>query len=271
MVPPRVLLLCALAFLPIHLRAQAHKAPPLNINEIIDHAIARGEQEDKDEKNGRELVGTQHTTTEDFNDNGSVKEHSEFIREPVVIGGRVFMRTVSRNGQPLSGKYLSKEKDREKKFRDTVARNKDEAKRRDEDQDVKLDRELFNRFLVSLEGEESVNGRTAWLLSFHPKPGEKPERTRAERVVNHLAGKIWIDQHAYEIVRADLSLTQPVTFYGVVANIRALHFQLEQKAVGEFWHPSFLDMRVEGRALLTSLHQHSHSDFSNFRMQSDLH
>ena len=267
----RVFLLCALALLPVQLPAQPHRTSPVSISEIIDHAITRGQQEEQDEKQGRELVATQHTVVEDLKDDGSLKERSEFVREPVVIGGRVFMRTVSRNGRPLSGKYLAKEKDREKKFRDTVARSKDDAKRRDEEYDVKLDRELFNRFLVSLEGEEPVNERPAWVLNFHPKPGDKPERTRAERVINHVSGKIWIDQQSYEIVRADMSLTQPITFYGVVANIRGLHFQLEQKPVGEFWHPSFLDLKVEGRALLTSLHQHSHSDFSNFRMQSDLH
>ena len=249
--------------------AQAPKPPALN--DLLDHVAARAQQDDAAEQAGHELVADEVLTVDYLKDDGSIKEHSVYIRQPVVIGGRVFMRTLSRNGQPLTGKYLAKEKDREAKFRDALAKNKATATRRDQDENLKIDRDLFSRFLLSLEGEETVNGRPAWVLEFHPKPGDKPERSRAERVVNHMAGKLWIDQQDDEIVRVDMALTEPITFYGVVANIRSLHFELEQIEKYDLWLPRYTDLQLDGRALLTSLHQHVHSEFTNFRLQSDLH
>lgn len=262
------MILLATALLSFGLRAQAPAAPSLN--DLLDHVAARAQQDDAAEQAGHELVADELLTVDYLKDDGSIKEHNVYVRQPVVIGGRVFMRTVSHNGQPLSGKYIAKEKERESKFRDALAKNKATATRRDQDENLKIDRDLFSRFLLSMEGEETVNGRPAWIVQFHPKPGDKPERSRAERVVNHMAGKLWIDQKDYEIARADMALTEPVTFYGVIANIRALHLKLEQIEKDGLWLPSYTDLQLEGRAILTSLHQHSLSEFSNFRLQSDL-
>ncbi len=250
------------------LSAQSRNAPALN--DLLHNIVARAQQDDLAEQAGHELVADELLTVDELKDDGSIKEHSVYIRHPVVIGGRVFMRTLSRNGQPLTGKYLAKEKDRESKFRDALANNKATATRRDQDENLKIDRDLFSRFLISIEGEEAVNGRPAWILQFHPKAGDKPERSRAERVVNHMAGKLWVDQQDYEIVRVNMALTEPITFYGVVANIRSLHFELEQIRKYGLWLPRYTDLQLEGRAILTSLHQHAHSEFSNFRLQSDL-
>ncbi len=217
------------------------------------------QQDEKDELSGREIVATQHSSVDELRDNGSVKEHSELIREPVVIDGHIFMRTVSRNGQPLSGKYLEREKDREQKFRESLRKGTENG------DDFKIDRELFSRFLVSIEGEERVNGRAAWVLSFHPRPGEKQERSRTERIVNHLAGKVWVDEEDYEFSRVDIALTEPVNFYGIVGRIHSLHYKLEQQQYDHLWTPVSSDMNYSARAVVISLHQHVTNSYDNFR------
>ncbi len=96
-----------------------------------------------------------------------------------------------------------------------------------------MDRELLNRFHVVAAGEEQLNGRAAYLLAFLPKPGDKPERTHAERIINHLGGKIWVDAEDYEVAKADVSLLEPVSFYGIVGKLRTLHLRLEQRYVSD--------------------------------------
>ena len=244
--------------------AFSQQRPPLP--ELMDKVVARAQQEETQEKGGKEVVATEHSVQEELNEDGSVKERTEYIREPVLIEGKVFMRTVSRNGQPLSGKYAREEKSREEKFRGHLH----DQRKRDEDE-IKLDRDFFSRFDLNEEGEEGVNGRRAWIVRFKPKPGDKPERTRMERVLNHVQGRVWVDERDYEISKVDCSLMDPISVYGILGKVRHLDFKLDQMERNGLWTPLHLQIAFDARAVVISLRQRVTNDYSNFRLKSDLH
>src|SRR5438309_7706473 len=242
--------------------AQSRPSP----QDIMDRVVARVHQDEQQAKEGKDLVATEHSVQEDLNEDGSVKERTEFVREPVLIEGKVFLRTVSRNGQPLTGKYARTEKQREDKFREHL-----HDMRKVNEDEIKLDREFFSRFDLTNEGDANVNGRAAWIVGFEPKPGEKSERTRMEHVLNHVQGRIWVDEREYEIAKVDCTLTEPVSVYGILGKVRKLDFKLEQIERGGFWSPLHLQIAFDARAVVVTLRQRITNDYSNFRMKSELH
>ncbi|MBV9670535.1 MAG: hypothetical protein JOZ43_06235 [Acidobacteriales bacterium] len=238
----------------------SHKPPP----ELMDRILERLQADERNAKAGNELVATEHSVNEDLKEDGSVRERFETVREPVLIDGHIFQRTISRNGQPLTGKYLKQEQAREEKFRSDLH----ETRKQDQ---IKLDREFLNRFSFQVEGEGSVQGRPAWIVRFTPRPGDKPERNRLERILNRLQGRAWVDQKEYEIMKVESTLIEPVSFFGFVGKVRRLEFSLDQTQHGGLWAPAHTDLRLEARALMTGLRQHVMTDYSNFRLKSEMH
>src|SRR5579884_1163950 len=92
-----------------------------DLAKLEDGIIARAQQEQADQRNGRAIFCTQHTHVENLNENGSVKEKHDVVAVPVLLGGRVFMKVVERDGAPLTGKHLKNEKEREEKFLEAAA------------------------------------------------------------------------------------------------------------------------------------------------------
>jgi hypothetical protein len=244
--------------------AQPLAHPP--IAEIEQKVIARFQEQAKQEKAGADVACTDHSIYEELADDGSVKERTEVLREPVSIDGHIYMKLVSRNGKAPEGKYAEREKEREAKFRERLRKP---AKA--DDDDVKLDRDFLSRFNVAIVGSEAVQGRLAWVLNVLPKPGPKPERVKMERVLNRVAGKVWVDQQDYTISKIDLVLTEPVSFYAFVGKLRGLAIKSEQKMVGEgAWVPVHTDVTVDARAMVKSVHFHNVSECTAWKPRSEL-
>lgn len=242
------------------------KAAHPTVDQIVDRVVARFADEEKQEKAGREVLCIEHGSYDELDDDGRVKEHADTVREPVLIGDKVYMRLVSRNGSPPTGKYLDREKEREAKFREQTKKPQ-----KKEDDEVKFDRELLSRFNVAILGEEAVGGRPAWLINVLPKPGDKPERVKLERVLNRLSGKIWIDEQDYTIAKVDLALTEPVSFYAFVGKLRSLTLKSEQRPVRDgVWAPVHMDIAVDARAMWKSVHFHEVSDCTGYKTKSEL-
>jgi hypothetical protein len=242
------------------------QSDPPDLNLLLDRIIARAQKDEQDMKNGREIVADEKTVEDDLNPDGSVKEHNEYMRVATLLGGKIFLKTVTRNGQPLSGKYLDKERDREKKFKEGIHKP-----RKPEDDDLKVDREFLSRYIVKYLGEDQVGGRPCWNLSFAPKSEDLPERTKIERILNHVKGTACVDKQDAEIAKIQLSLVEPVSFYAIVGKLYSLSGHAEQRPVGNGqWSPIDAEATYNARVILTNVHQHIHSEYLHFRPRSEL-
>ena len=81
-----------------------------------------------------------------------------------------------------------------------------------------------------------------YVLSFQPKSGKLPERSRLDRVLNHLAGTVWADAD-FNVRKAEARLTNPVRFgLGILAKVDEIQVRYLQRRHGQAWLPASLHL-----------------------------
>jgi hypothetical protein len=118
-----------------------------------------------------------------------------------------------------------------------------------EQKDFLLNQDLLSRFRFVLAGRQMVNGRLALVVDFVPAGPHLPEHNLKDRFINHAAGRVWIDEAEYKLVRADLRLTKAVNVAGgLVGAVRAFHYRLDRQRTREgLWFTRQVDWHLEGR------------------------
>jgi hypothetical protein len=133
--------------------------------------------------------------------------------------------------------------------------------------DFLMNPDLLNRFQFTLAGREVVNGRQALMVDFQPKSGVLPERSIKERFINHAAGRIWVDEQDYALVKADLHLTQRVNvFGGLVGTVWKCTYSFERARTEDgLWFVRNVDWHLEGRAVIFRRIVDYHEQWTNVR------
>jgi len=243
-------------------------------DEVLKKVIERARWEKQHREDDR-WAGTQRSIQQKLNKEGAVEESNERHYEPVLIQGKVYSRLVARNGKPLTGDDLKKEAQREKKFRESLAKPKKPAKD-DDDDDVELNEELVARYIFTVIAEEPVATRRAFVLTFLPRPGAKlTEKRRMDKVLNRLEGKVWIDAATYALVKVDMHLTEPTTLMGGLGSVRSLDFLLEMMPLASdpgtpVFLPRQLEISFEGRQLFKGMRVKQKAHFTDYRRVSEL-
>jgi hypothetical protein len=108
----------------------------------------------------------------------------------------------------------------------------------------------------TLVRRERVDGRDQIVVRFEGDPAARPE-TREGRMAKMLAGHIWIDEQAREVVRAEARATDDVSYgLGMVVRLReGATMSLTRAAVdttseGQVWMLTSLRFTGEGRAMV---------------------
>ncbi len=216
---------------------------------------------------------------------GRVKETDTRTYEVTPVGGRSVERLISINGKELSVFEREKEdkrvqreielivKRREKKEqKEERARAKGE-KKKDDDDDVEIKDFLRISEITSVR-REMFRGHEVIAFDFEPRKGFKP-KSRAEDIVNKLAGTIWVDETARQVARLEARLTDSYKIGGgMLASIGAsTAFSFEQEKIGdEVWLPSSIEANISARVLLLAKFNRSverrYSDYKKYQIDS---
>ena len=89
---------------------------------------------------------------------------------------------------------------------------------------------LRNRYEWKRLPDEVTAGEEAYVLSFTPKPNQNAS-TREERFFGHLAGKIWVSQRDFTILRAEGALQAPASLFWVIARVTSFRFAYKAEPV----------------------------------------
>jgi hypothetical protein len=99
---------------------------------------------------------------------------------------------------------------------------------------------------------ERFRGQDVLVFDFEPNPEYKPKNLE-ERVVKELAGVVWIDEKAKDVVRLEAYFVGDVHIGGgVLANLqKGTSFTFEQAFVNnEVWLPTYVEAHIGVRFLL---------------------
>jgi hypothetical protein len=71
--------------------------------------------------------------------------------------------------------------------------------------------------------DENVTGENAYVIAFEPKPHQNA-RSREERFFGLLAGKIWVSQNDFIILKMDVALQSPCHLFWILARVTTFQF-----------------------------------------------
>ena len=212
---------------------------------------------------------TRTRSSEELDEKGKVKESQEKTQHFLPIKGYPFARVVSVNGKPLTGKELMAEQEREIKARHAAAAGVRPviATEPPPKKEYALTADMFERFNFTLTGLEKVNGRDTWALTFAPRSKDLPVKQFKDRVINKLAGKLWIDAEEYELVRTELGLTESVSLVGgIVGTLRKFDYSLGRvRAEGGAWFTARSELVIQGREVVRNRHLRFRTEEKNFQ------
>lgn len=241
--------------------AVAESVPGYSADEIVQRALRQAQQNGSRSPDYRY---TRLTITEELDDHGKIKERKEKLYDASSGGDLPILKSIRINGQPVSAAKVQDEQARETRVRQQLSARK--GPRRDMTEIV-LTPELVAKYRFTLGPTEVVNSRQAYVLRFEPRSETLPVTELADRLLNHLSGKLWIDQEDFEIAKAEMELQTEVRLWGgLLATLRKVSLHLTRTRVEPgVWFNNSATGQFEGRKLLAATRVRTASETTNFR------
>jgi hypothetical protein len=230
-----------------------------DLKKLFEEIDANQKEIDKVREN---YAGTQVEEETEYDKSGKVskKEINEYTF--FYLNGDEVTTLVKKDGKPLSEEELKKEndktqkriveaqkKEKQKEEKDEKAKEKGNEPKDNEDPGI----EVFLRVCQFVNPRrERFRGQDVLVFDFEPNPEYKPKNLE-ERVVKELAGVIWIDEKAKDVVRLEAYFVGDVHIGGgVLANLqKGTSFVFEQAYINnEVWLPTYIEAHVGVRVLL---------------------
>jgi len=244
----------ALALLLCPCAARPGDDPPLPSADEVLHKVLATVNNPAVRASSSQFRSVQHTAIEKLDEKGRLREREDRVYDVGPLDGGVYARLVEKNGKTLTPADLADEQERQQRFLERKAAQRFGGGDSDR---VPLDPELFDRYKAEVVGRELVAGRSTVILHFWPRSSDLPIRRRQDYVLNKLTGKVWIDEHDWEIVKVDAHLTERVrVLMGLVAALDKVDLAFEQVRMGDaVYLPLKLSASFEGRKLFTTLRE----------------
>jgi hypothetical protein len=242
--------------------AATNSSPPLpTIEAVLQRVVERSAKEDENDRAFREGYFFRHANVTEFrNSKGEVKKHEERKGEnkpasnPVAVKPRSPAENSSSNASAQSSGKVS----------DSHSNVRGKAF---EKHDFLLTGDLLKRFDFTLIGREQLNGRPVLVVEFQPATKKFPARNLKERFINKAAGRVWVDEADYALVKADLHLSERVNVVGglVGAVWKFTYDFLRDRTLDGLWFTKSSNWHLEGRELFVKRTVDFHEERTDVR------
>jgi hypothetical protein len=229
-------------------------------SEILSEAIERAQVNTKlanETKYTYELV----TVSEMLDENGEVEETKQRLYHGYPLEGVIYERLMQVDGRDLDRDERDQERKREEAFQQKLAdrdahRSAGKARRANSEDPVTFDQALASRYEIDLADERELAGRRQYVLSFAPREGPLPSRSRIDEVLNKASGLLWVDAESFEISRIEFELREKVNFWwGLIGSVSAMTGVFERRPLeSEVWLPHRFELYMKGRKLVRPMH-----------------
>ena len=234
---------------------------PLTADEVMKQAVARVQADLRQDLHTR-YGYTKRAVIEDRDSDGQVKERKE--KTLLFEAGLGSVQQIKINGKAISGAALRKEEEAAAQQRKNLTASK--SGQRDDNWERFITPDLLTRYQFRLVERKPFNGRPACLITFRPANGKLPVKQLADKLMNQLSGKIWIDEQEFAIARVEVALNSEVTLWGgVLGALRKFDYTLERTRLDEnVWFNRLSTGVFEGRKLLSPTNVKITAESSNF-------
>jgi hypothetical protein len=220
-------------------------------------------------------TGTRAEEETEYDKTGKVTKREAKEYTFFYLGGDELSTLISKDGKPLGEEEQKKENEKtQKEIREHEkkdAKDKEKAKKEDDDPGI----EVFLRACQFVNPRrERFRGQDVLVFDFEPNPEFKPHKL-AEKLVQKLAGVIWIDEKSHDVARLDAYFVGDFKLAGgMLANLqKGTSFVFEQAFINnEVWLPTYAEVHVGVRVLLVKGFKVNavirYSDYKRFNVES---
>jgi hypothetical protein len=252
-----------------------------DLKKLFEEIDANQKEIDKVKEN---YAGTQVEEETQYDKTGKVtkKETNEYTF--FYLNGDEITTLTKKDGKPLSEEEQKKENEktqkriaeaqkREKKKEEKEQKAKEEGNGSKDNDDPGI--EVFLRVSQFVNPRrERFRGQDVLVFDFEPNPEYKPKNLE-ERVVKELAGVVWVDEKAKDVVRLEAYFVGDVHIGGgVLANLqKGTSFVFEQAYINnEVWLPTYVEAHVGVRVLMVKGFKVNvttkYSDYKRFNVET---
>jgi hypothetical protein len=207
-------------------------------------------------------AGSRAEEETEYEGNGKVKKIEKREYTFFYLNGDEVSTLVKKDDKPLSEDEQKKENERvQKEIRDIQKREakkeatkeKDKAQGKEENDGDEPGIEVFLRACQFVNPRrERFRGQDVLVFDFEPNPEFKAHKLE-EKVVQKLAGVVWIDEKAHDVARLEAYFVGDMKFAGgLLANLqKGTSFVFEQAFINnEVWLPTYEEAHVGVRVPL---------------------
>src|SRR6266403_827789 len=206
-------------------------------------------------------TGTRAEEETEFESNGKVKKREVTEYTFFYWNGEELSTVVKKDGKALSDVEQKKENEKTRKRIEELQKRetKKEAKEEKAKEEGKSDEkdepgvEIFLRACQFVNPRrERFRGQDVLVFDFEPNPEFKAHKM-VEKIVQKLAGVVWIDEKAHDVARLEAYFVGDMKIGGgLLANLqKGTSFVFEQSFVNnEVWLPTYMEGHIGVRFLL---------------------
>lgn len=210
------------------------------------------------------------TVTEKLDSKGKVEDRAEKLYRVQIVQGVPFSRLVKVEGRALTDAEIKKENQREAEFQKQLSGR--DPKKAVSQREALITKDLIARFHYDVLRREEIHGRQTLVISFSAKPG-KSDSSMQDRVLNRLAGTLWVDETTSDVARLDVHLTEGFSM-GVLGLLGALkECQLElasQPMTDGTWLPEKTKIGLSARAFVSNVRFRTDETSANYKLEPAL-
>lgn len=228
-------------------------------------------------RRGQKLDATGTSTKETldvFESYPALPNESRWRRQTVKDGKPVPLEDlaeVDRERQKKVLEYAKKLERNPEKVR-AAERKKHDEERRDSERAVD---DALRVYDIKMLGREVVSGYETIVFSFTPRKDARPQ-TSEGKIMRHFAGKAWVSESEYEVVRLEAEAIETASFgLGLLARVhKGSKAAFERRKVnGEQWLPARATYSASARVMLVKVIRVGgtleFSDYRKFSVQTE--
>jgi hypothetical protein len=231
-------------------------------------------------------AGTREEEETEYDKTGKITKDDRKEYTFFYLNGDEVSTLVKKDGKPLSDQEQKKENEKtQKEIQDIQKREekkeakeekaKEQGKEEKQKDDDDVDIETFLRVSQFVNPRrERFRGQDVLVFDFEPNP-EYQAHKLVEKVVQKLAGVVWIDEKAHDVARLEAYFTGDFRFAGgLLANLqKGTSFVFEQAFLNdEVWLPTYMEAHIGVRVLLVKGFKVNavtrYSDYKKFNVES---
>src|SRR5437899_3196938 len=206
-------------------------------------------------------AGSQSEEETEFEGDGRAKKHEVNEYTFLYINGDEITTLVKKDDKPLSDAEQKKENEKTQKRieehqKRAAKKEATQEKAKEEGKNDEKDEPGIEIFLRACQfvnpRRERFRGQDVLVFDFEPNPEFKAHKL-VEKVVQKLAGVVWVDEKAHDVARLEAYFTGDMKIGGgLLANLqKGTSFVFEQSFVNnEVWLPTYMEAHVGVRFLL---------------------